>query len=128
MSEPWSRTVAGGDVIDAHPHRAHQLRVTFTPAAEGDPHHYGVYLRHGTAPHAAMWFPSGKHPDKSYVMSNSHRSDDEYLAPPSEQLREMIRHYHTGSVPWYALLDRLVEEYPELQPAADAHVAARNES
>lgn len=45
--------------------------------------------------------------------------------PMSEQLQKMIEAYHTGSVPWYALLDKVSEEYPAFSEGADRHHKAR---
>jgi hypothetical protein len=79
-------------------------------------------------PHATLIFPAARDASRSFLATPHNSVRDRLRPAPSEELKTMIRQFHTGTVPHYALLDKLHEEYPEMQSAIDHHTAARNKS
>lgn len=80
-------------------------------------------------PTAVFRYPAARDPTKAFLATPHNSVRDRLRPPPSEQLRALIevhaRDPHGGGASWAALLDKLVEEYPETGSAVDAHTAAR---
>ena len=99
---------------------------------------HAVSIYHGTREgtggpqNIRLHFPTMQHPDKAMIVHDpGARTTHSYVKAPSPELRDLIEQHHrhannTGA--WAALLDKLAEEYPDMQPAVDAHVAARYSS
>lgn len=105
----------------------HTLSVTHDPHAVAGRYSIRIGTRNGDHQRLHQWrFPSGDDPARSFYHDGnlSH-----YLPAPSAELRQMIEHHHTNAGntgAWAALLDKLVEEYPDhFDGPVSAHTAAR---
>jgi hypothetical protein len=134
MSTEWRLEVlgynTGGDTTtESHPEGQRHLRVEHVPGADVYSHWLEMYFPGGER--HQLHFPSMSDRSKAAISTPHSRhmtTQTSYQQAPSVELRAMIENYHTGSVPWYALLDKVAEEYPDLSPAVDRHTAARYES
>lgn len=104
-----------------------RLSVDHDPAANvanGQPTHR-IGIGGGGASEYGLMYPSGSRPGAAYLHGPGLNN---YGPAPSQELRELIErhHEHAGNTgAWAALLDKVAEEYPDLEPAVSAHTAAR---
>jgi len=119
----WEVSSQGTDGAHRTYHYApgHDLQVGHDTGAPSASHH--VYLSSTRQSRdAGMWYPSGMHSDKTLIRDDQGHTS--YGPPPSEQLRALIESHHETHA-WMPLLDKLAEEYPQLDAAVSAHTAAR---
>jgi len=84
-----------------------------------EPFTHSVLLHNGNAPEGMLRWPT-----RQFGRDRAYLGNGEYGPPPSEQLRALIESHHNTHA-WMPLLDKLAEEYPQLDAAVSAHTAAR---
>ena len=102
------------------------LFVTHSPRGMVGTHSFRIGVDSGGTQllHNFRW-PSGDRGEEAAVYHDGKRLH--YLAPPSPELRALIESHHDNHA-WMPLLDRIAEEYPEIEPAVQHHTAARAQS
>lgn len=111
----------------------HVLHVVSNPQARGDEstHEVRLWSRHGrhnwVGPEFAATPTSATITEVTPFSTRSTTRQIHTVSPPSRDLLTLIeRHHEDPTNSWYALLDKLVEEYPDhFDAAVSAHTAAR---
>ena len=99
------------------------LRIEHYDRSQSWSHNYRVRFDGGYRP--AWVYPTAALNDDLCVLMLD--SSNEYAAPPSHDLRVLIE----SAAPWFAVLDKLIEEYPQWEPhfaAAAAQMHATTEA
>ena len=116
----------------------HETSHTLTGSATGS-HRNAVYVRHypigdSRGSSHVVIVNNGADTAQLYWPTEAHGANRAYLgagkygSPPSPELKALIETHGQHPDQWMPLLDKVAEEYPHMQPAIDAHVAARYSS
>lgn len=83
------------------------MQVEINPALSC--HRIRIHLRDGKFIHARWAFPAAGFPDECVLYSRPDSVENDFAQPPSADLIALCE----ARAPWYVILDKLTEEYPQ---------------